>query len=203
VKASLSKIHFRGAQLLADRAAALEPPDRPIADDTFLEHRALVTGAVLMAVAALEASINELYLEVVHDEPKTTEAMDGRALALIKQFWPDTERLPILEKYQRVLVLADRSPLPKGDKVYQAADHAIKLRDTLVHYKPEWHDEKGRHRWLEDRLRGKFPLNVVPPGVNLWFPHQCLSAGCAKWSIQVASDFMRAFCERLNVPMRF
>jgi hypothetical protein len=201
IKHSLSKQHMRGARLLAAKALEIESRGRPIPDAVLVEHRAYVTGSIMSAVAALEASVNELYLEVRDAEPRTTDALDERGSELMVGLWAETERLPILEKYQRALLFCGRPSFQRGQSPFQETDSVVKLRDNLVHYKPEWNDEEGRHESLMLRLKDKCPLNPIAEG-ELWFPHQCLSAGCASWSTQVAADFLSDFCARLGVPSR-
>jgi hypothetical protein len=133
----------------------------------------------------------------------TTSPFDDRTLTLMRDLWPETERFPILEKYQRALFLAGRGVLNRGEATVQVAENLIKLRDGLVHYKPEWHDVEGQHHRLQDRLQGKFPLKVVPAGFSLWFPNQCLSAGCATWGTRVVANFSKLFCDQIRIPPRF
>jgi hypothetical protein len=85
---------------------------------------------------------------------------------------------------------------------YQDGESLIKLRDALMHSKPEWNDEKGNHQKLEQRLSGKFPLNPYFDPQSLWFPHQCVGAGCAQWSVRSASVFSDEFCKRSEIAQR-
>jgi hypothetical protein len=173
-----------------------------VPDDKEGEHRAYVIGAVFASVAALEASINELYHEAINGEPKTADGFEC-GTQVIKSEWVKMERRsPILAKYERALRLAGQ-PSFEGETTWQDAADLILLRNTLVHYKAEWHDERGAHHRLQQRLDGKFILNVRPPGFNLWFPHQCLSAGCAEWATRTVQAFMAAFCKRIGIANRF
>jgi len=87
---------------------------------------------------------------------------------------------------------------------FQEVEGLVKLRDALVHYKPEWSDvTKAAHPKLEARLK-KFPLNPAPSGGFIqWFPHLCLSAGCAEWATRAITTFVTAFCTRLGIDERF
>src|SRR5262249_45431182 len=98
--------------------------------------------------------------------------------------------------------LFDKDPFKPGEDPYQSANNVIKLRDALVHYKPEWDDESGQHQNLENRLRAKFALNPYAPTGSLWFPHQCLGAGCANWAVAKTRSFSDEFCVRLAIPRR-
>jgi hypothetical protein len=157
---------------------------------------------VVSTVAFLEASINEFYLEAQDKDKNSLAGLDERVLSLLAAFWEQVERGPILHKYQIALLVAGAEQFEKGKQPYQDADHLVKLRDALVHYKPQWDDELGPHRNLEERLRNKFPLNTLAQSGSLWFPHQCFGAGCADWAIGAAVSLMNEFCERLKLPLR-
>jgi hypothetical protein len=201
VKYSFSRQHLAAARHFAAEASRIEAAATPVPEVQEAEHRAHVTAAVMLSVAALEASINELYHEVFSKEQKSLQHFDDRAVRLMIETWRDTERLPILEKYQRVLLYAGLANFDRSREPFQSTETLIRLRDNLVHYRPEWSDEQGRHHSLEQRLRNRFSLTTGPHG-RLWFPHQCLSAGCANWAINIAVDFTMDFCNRLQLPVR-
>ena len=153
-------------------------------------------------MAFLEASINELYLSAVDQDTEPLPTFDARLFPLFAQFWEDVECYSILHKYQIALLLAGKDRFPPGVPPYQDAASVVKLRDCLVHYKPEWDDETGQHQKLEDRLRGKFALSPYAPTGSLWFPHQCLGAGCAQWAVDTTRRFSDEFCDRLMIQRR-
>jgi len=114
----------------------------------------------------------------------------------------DGERFPILKKYQVALALSGRRPLDRGAGTYQDAESLVKLRDCLVHHKPEWDDEGGKHQNLENRLHGKFTLSPYAAEGSLWFPHVCLGAGCAEWAVGAARRFSDEVCAGLGISKR-
>jgi len=199
VKHSFSQQHLAAATLFAGEAQEWENATHQPDETRLSKHRALVTSAILSAVAFLEASINELYHAVIN-----REVLPPLPSERFQELWEiaDGEKFPILKKYQVALTLADKQCFVKGTQPYQDADSLIKLRDSLVHYKPEWEDEAGQHQKLESRLHGKFALNPYFPTATLWFPHRCLGAGCAQWSVAAARAFSDEFCDRLGIPRR-
>lgn len=204
LKYSFSRQHLGAAKHFAKRADEIEVVATQVPDDSLLsQHRAYITGAVISTVAALEASINELYLEAQDENPHTMKGLDDTAVALLAQFWPDIERYPILHKYRTALLIVGAKKLDKGGPPYQDTESLIKLRDALVHYKPEWDDELDVHGSLERRLSGKFIENRLAPSGSLWFPHKCLGSGCAQWAVDTAMIFMSEFCRRAQIPERF
>ena len=202
VKHHFSRQHLLAAEFFAQQSqsfeATFQTPDEPQQS----QHRAYVTGTVLSAVAFLEASINELFLSAISKDTTALSSFDARSFALFAQLWEDAERFPILHKYQVALVLMGQDRFDSGSPLYQGAESMVKLRDCLIHYQPEWDDEKGRHQKLRSRLHGKFALNQYVAKGALWFPHQCLSAGCACWSVTTAREFSNEFCKRLAIPQR-
>lgn len=110
----------------------------------------------------------------------------------------------ILERYQKVMKLRGIEPFERGLEPYQSVDVLIKLRNALVHFKPEWHDEQKEHRKLGERLRGEFALNpFITEGTGVLFPQRCMSYGCAKWAVDSTLAFMKEFSERMGLKFPF
>lgn len=202
VKHHFSKQHLRAAIVFAKEAQAYEATVTQPDEEHRSRHRADVTAAILSAVCFMEASINELFLSARDQDLTNLPTFDERLFQLLGQFWENVERYPILQKYQIALLLADKDKFDRGIAPYQDADSLIKLRDLLVHYKPEWDDGTGQHQNLESRLQGKFTLSPYAATGNLWFPHYCLGAGCAQWSVDTARALSDDFCKRLKIPER-
>ena len=202
VVASLYRHHLFAARHLSELACQLEDDNRGTSDAEVIErHRAYVIGSVLAAAAFLEASINELYLEV-QDHLVNGAGAGRRVLAVPAHFWSSVARPPILHKYQLALVVADAEPFDEGRAPFREADALVALRDALVHGRLEWRDQHGRRQNLERRLRAKFKLNTLSSGGGTEFPDQLLGAGCAGWAVKVAEQFSDEFCRRMAIPAR-
>ena len=173
----------------------------------FAKHRSYVLGSVLLATAALEATINELFLGAIdgsslHVAPFKPEAVDS-----IKQSWNQLkrpmERRPILEKYQTALKLTDRPSFDTGKTPYRPVDLLINLRNDLMHYKPKWVDGSKGALDFENALKAVgFSLNPMMPN-NPFFPDQCLSHGCANWAFESSLAFIREFNSRMGIASTF
>jgi hypothetical protein len=201
VAASLYRHHLFAARHLSDLACQLEQEHVGENDpEVIRRHRAYVIGSVLAATAFLEASINELYLEV-QDHLNGTGGR-RRVLAVPAHFWSSVARPPILHKYQLALVVADAEPFDEGRSPFREADGLVALRDALVHGRPEWRDQHGRRQNLERRLRAKFKRNALASADSTEFPDQLLGAGCASWAVNVAERFSDEFCRRMAIPAR-
>jgi hypothetical protein len=206
VPASLYRHHLYAARLLADKACEIEKAHAgegsTIDEESAREHRAYVIGAIFSAAAFLEASINELYLEVQDHIANGNPEGRRRVLAVPAHFWSSVARPPILHKYQLALVVADAEPFDEGRSPFRDADGLVALRDALVHGRPEWRDSHGRRQNLERRLRAKFPHNALAREGDPEFPDQLLGAGCALWAVRVAEKLSNEFCQRMAIPAR-
>lgn len=202
VAASLFRHHLYAARHLSDLACQLEQEHAGTTADPEIvrRHRAYVIGSVLTATAFLEASINELYLEV--QDHLNGAGGRRRVLAVPAHFWSSVARPPILHKYQLALVVADAEPFDEGRSPFREADGLVALRDALVHGRPEWRDQHGRRQNLERRLRAKFKRNALAGVDGSEFPDQLLGAGCASWAVKVAERFSDEFCRRMAIPAR-
>jgi hypothetical protein len=199
--------HLIGAaRFFAQRARAFE--DRAMqqaqlgAAGDLVRHRSYVSGAVLSAAAFLEASVNELYLELHALKAGERTRLPRRVLAVLGRFWSDIERAPVLHRYQVVLMVADAERFDERRAPFQDADSLMKLRDALVHFRPERPESRRRLRTLEQRLRNRFDPNPLAAADGGWFPDLCLSAACAEWAVQSADGFTEDFCKRMALPAR-
>jgi len=88
MKHNFSKQHIRTAAYFSKCAAEIESASigTKISEDMCSQHRAYITGTILSSVAALESSINELYLEALDHNPHTLKGLDSVKLALLGQF---------------------------------------------------------------------------------------------------------------------
>ena len=202
-KTNLSGYFASSAALFSRKAQAIEALDPTgVTEVVRMEHRSYAIGAVIAAAAYLEAAINELYLEAVDRNQNTFPPGRLRLAELMCHVWADVEQMTVLTKYQVALSLAETSPYPKGENPYQAVDSLLRLRNALVHYKPEWDTELEEHRKLEERLANRFRESRLSSSGHAFFPHRCLGHGCAAWSTKTAVEFYRDFRERLGLNMR-
>lgn len=203
VAASLYRHHLYAARHFSDLACGLEKEQEggTVADPEIVRrHRSYVMGAVFSAAAFLDASINELYLEV--QDHVDNSGGRRRVLSVPAHFWSAVARPPVLHKYQLALVVADAEPFDEGRSPFREADGLIALRDALVHGRPEWRDRHGRRQNLERRLRAKFKQNPLATDADAEFPDRLLGSGCAQWAVRVAERFSNEFCHRMAIPAR-
>lgn len=208
VKANISRLHFQAAEQFLRRCEAIEADEmkQPWPQPHWDESRNLVSAIVMMSVAALEASINEFYLEAVDGNTDSVKPLQPHQRTLLATLWDEVDQLSILKKYEIVLASCSAAPLERGSEPYQSAAALVELRNALVHFKPEWDHELERHAKLEKRLKAYFEgckLAAMAQGRMVWFPHQCLGAGCGRWAVTTVRAFASGFTDRLGIPARF
>jgi hypothetical protein len=198
----LSRHHIISAHNFAQAAASLEDDDpAELPPEEKWRYRAYVTAAVLSAAGFLEASINELYLEI----QKVTKSGDSHLrheLSLLIGAWPKIVKAPVLQKYQVALSVTDADPYNEDVSPFAEAECLVRLRDALLSYSPEWDDARGRHQVLEERLRDAFKPSPLVSSQRPWFPDRCLGSGCAEWSVKAAQVFTNDFYRRMALPGR-
>jgi hypothetical protein len=181
---------------------------------TIKPHEAYAMSAVLSSVAFLEASVNELYADAAGDSVPseilrsigTGYAMempkDVRSILAI--LWT-TERFRMtartLEKFQVALKAAGQEQFDKGSQPYQDVALLIRLRNALIHFKPESRHHGDVPADLERKLGGKFALNPLAPNDPLlpFLPHKCLGYGCALWALKSSVAFTKDVFSRMGV----
>jgi hypothetical protein len=95
--------------------------------------------------------------------------------------------------------------MQKGKEPYQSASSLVILRNAIIHFKPEWDDERRSHQTLEKRLSNLFrpsELTAQARGGMVWFPYKCLGAGCARWAIDTVIKFNQKFSQKMEIRER-
>jgi len=174
-----------------------------VSGEPYYAHRGYVAGAVFSAVASLEATINELFIDAQHGDPNTFKGADPEFAPLLAERWEVVERWSILRKYQLALTLAKKQEFGREGSPYEEVDGLIDLRNALVHYKPEWDTDQKKHKELEDRLKSRFALNPFAGPNDAFFPKKCLGHGCAEWAVKSGVSFINEFFGRLGLPTIF
>lgn len=152
-------------------------------------------ACVLLAVAGLEAFVNETFIHP--DCSKYFQGVDAsKMFGLI-------EKLSILDKFDLALSLmkADHMDTSKGPA--QDIKLLIDLRNALTHYKAEWGSKRDKHDKLSKKLRVKFPVSTIFSKDEPLFPFVWASHGCAEWAIKSTIAFIEAFETQAKMHHRF
>ena len=187
------------AHLQAKAAAEIETIlETEITEREKVMHRGYVVGAIMQSCAALEAEIWEL----VNHGPghhlgsdKTDQAAKNFLAPLVELI----EKQETLSRYEIMLHLLRKTPLPHGEQPSQDASLVVRLRNELVHYKSRWGEDLERQKLfvaLQQKNHPKPPF--ISDNVN-FFPHECLSAACACWAVSSIVKFIDKFYDRLGI----
>jgi len=207
VKAGLFQFHLDSADRFASVCAKIESEEKHMEwpQPRWDEARSNSLAAVLLAAASLESSVNEFYQQAVDKDGNALKPLSESQIKLLAELWPEIEKLSPLRKHQIALVTMGHEPMSQGQEPYRSADGLMRLRNALVHFKPEWDNDLKDHRSLEQRLSQLFPVSVLAnraKGQMLWFPYKCLGAGCAEWAIESAVRFSQQFANTLGIRER-
>lgn len=207
VKANLAGLHLQSANRFASQCEEITAAESALdwPQPHWDESRSFASAAVILSVAALEATANEFFLEAVDGNTTAMQRIGERNRRMLATMWDEIDEHSILHKYEIALAVCEAPQFKRGEAPYQPAAALIELRNALVHFKPEWDSELDRHSKLQRRLAGKFEkcgLAAMAKGSMVWFPHECLGAGCARWSVNVTKEFIADFCRRLEIPPR-
>jgi len=119
-------------------------------------------------------------------------------------FFNTYKNMSTLDKYQYLLLLNGQSLFDRGMNPFQDISLVIKLRNVLVHFEPEIIGAEENKQKLEKLLEGKFeqcPFYSNPS--YLFFPHRCLSHGCAKWVVISCIYFVNDFYKKIGLDKQY
>ena len=133
--------------------------------------------------------------------------MGGVVLSELADKWEQTEgrnkHVYILKKYQFALKFAQQPIFIKNEPPYKDVGLLIRLRNELVHYKPETLGGTDIHD-LQGELETKFPINALMANSgNPFFPDKCLGYGCAKWALISSKTFADEFFNKLGLTPHY
>ncbi|MCK9591765.1 MAG: hypothetical protein M0Q91_07140 [Methanoregula sp.] len=184
-----------------------------ISDDERLRHEVYILNSILSSVAFLESTINELYADAADDAYFFTDEKNEKLLKTIGEKWRNEknfDRAPLVNKYQKILVIAGVPPFDEDDPVFSNIRVLIEIRNYLMHYKREWvvvqksempYDSTESHgEKLEKMLRNKCVKNPLAQKNRPFFPDICFGHGCAEWAMQNSLAFTDGFFKKLELP---
>lgn len=154
-------------------------------------------SSIVASVAFLEAMVNELYQDAADDHAPPDgyiTPLSSSCRRLMAELWRSTDggKLGAIQKYEMLLAFADAPPLDRGGQVYEYARLVLRLRNAIIHYRPEDVSAADEAHAMERSLRGKFTDNALMAGSgNPWWPDHALGYGAAEWahrSIKAIAD---------------
>ena len=99
------------------------------------------------------------------------------------------ERKNVIEKLDSLLKIKDKA-IDASREPWQSLKLMIDVRNSLIHFNPEWSDDNGEHKRLVKRLdsfklKPKFYQN---PGIDSWYPLDYFGYKFSEWAVQVTMN---------------
>lgn len=203
VRTYFSLQHLQSATILCNESYKLENEYCGTFNNELSSRNvAFATNAILSSVCFLEATINELYCDAA-DHKERIMGLGEENISLLESMWnsgtPRTAAYSILEKYQITLKSLNMQKINEGTSPFQDIKALIQLRNSLIHFEPEWKSCLGVGQDTTDRnfiksIQGKFkPSKFFENSGNPFFPHKCLGYGCARWATTKSKEFTDVF----------
>ncbi|MCZ6829726.1 MAG: hypothetical protein O7F73_09085 [Gammaproteobacteria bacterium] len=132
-----------------------------------------------------ECYVNELWFEQASVRSGLNEAAAKHISDLI-------DRESVLTKYSLALALRTGKKLDFGSEPVQSADALVKLRNAVVHFRPEWFDSQTKHEKLSKLLNGRFASSQFFPDEPI-FPRAWATGDFSAWAIRSTVGFLDHF----------
>lgn len=149
-------------------------------------------GVVILTVASLESYANEVWFEHAILREKLNETASVHLARLV-------DKESIIGKFSIATAICCGGELNLGALPAQNADILIRVRNEVVHFRPEWFSKQDRHDKLSKRLQGKFrpsPFLLNEP----IFPRAWASADFVGWALRSAIGFLDHFYAEVGMP---
>lgn len=156
---------------------------------------ASASAAVFTSVAALESYANELFIDHKRVFPQLR-------VEVMAKLWELYEQKPTLEKFEFALLLKEGPTFDRGGSPFQEVFAIMKLRNALIHFKPEWFSEQEEHAKISALLQHRATLSPFFPPSEPLFPRGWASYKTVKWVINSAVAFLLDFERRAEVDKR-
>ena len=206
LKTNFSGHHMLSAAHFARQSAIIEKNYKDgITDELRAEHRAYVTGAIIVSVASLEATINEVFISA-RDNENLFKGFDPTIPKVLAELWSldVVKKTRFLEKCRLVLDVANKEKFDTKRSLFRKVELLINLRNALVHYKHEWDTDLKKHKNVGDALKKcGFNTNPFSHANDAFFPKRCLGHGCAEWSVKSTIEFIEDFYRRMGFPPKW
>jgi hypothetical protein len=193
-RTNLSVPHLLSACLFSRSVSQLEAAHRGKAFGPFWEEiLAHATASLLLTVASLESYVNELFADVGRYFPSIPSA-------ILQKIWETHEQKPILEKFDLALLLRNVPLVDRGSRPGQDVVLLIRLRNAVVHFKPEWFDSQEDHAKLSNQLKGCFPGSPFFGPDEPLFPRGWATHDCTAWAVNSAVAFIDVIDQKAGLP---
>ncbi len=191
-RVNLGLHHLFAACRFATRLSAIEQEYAGHPFGGFWEeilHNAL--GVAMLTVASLESYANEMYFEgSILDTALPPTAAQELAVLIDKE--------SVLRKYSMALAVRAGKKLDFGSSPAQDIDALIRLRNAVVHFRPEWFDEQNKHDKLSRLLQNKFEPSAFLANEPI-FPRAWASSSFTTWALRSTVTFLEHFYAEIGL----
>jgi hypothetical protein len=147
-------------------------------------------GVATLTVAALESYANEMYFEGSVLNGKVTSAAAEEIGQLV-------DRESILRKYSVALSVQTGRRMDYGKKEVQNVDALVRIRNGVVHFRPEWFGDQAEHEKLSRKLQHKFQPSQFLANEPL-FPRSWASGSFSLWAVNSVIEFLKYYFSEIG-----
>ncbi len=189
--------HMHAAALFSRQVEALESQHAgPALGNFFEDIFANASACVTSAAAALEAYANQIFA----DRGKHFAAHDQKLLDRLWLEW--AERHTALDKFQLALELKSAPPLDRGASPAQDIAALFALRNALVHFKPQWSDDRAEHDRLSTRLNTVLQRTPFHGASSPLFPFAWATHASTAWAVKSSIAFVDLMTTELGLDAK-
>lgn len=190
---------LEAAAIFARRSAEIErSAGADISEILRAEHRGCVVAAIMQCAAALETEIYEIvmYGPGYH---LGSDHTDNAAREFLIPCADMIDQQDVISRYESVLHLLKKPAISRGAQPSQDTALLIRLRNELVHYKSKLGQQMESSKLFQSLRHLNHPKPPFANKLSNFFPHLCLSAGSAAWSVKTAIAFLDEFYFHLGI----
>ncbi|MEO7648277.1 MAG: hypothetical protein ABIV11_08595 [Gemmatimonadaceae bacterium] len=218
LRTNFSIQHIQSAFFFARQCKAIEGAhDGSYNAESIANCRAYATGAVFAAVAFLDATAGEIFLDASEPDGGSLKDQPIDVRRNFEEIWTKSlsKKSAALPKLEKALELAGTPEICSGsrfnkeERPYLDVALVVKLRNRLIHYEPAWLPAELEHRKqvpqryeFAEQLRGRFAESAMMGGGSPLF-HKILGYGCAKWAAESALALADEFYYRMGIVPRY
>lgn len=193
--------HMLSASFFARLSFKIEKKyTQPLSELLQVKHRAYTVGAIMAAVASLDATINEFLMDA-EDGLLPSKLFDVDSTKMLSLYYNEIRGKSeyLLSKFKKASRIINNTKL--GDKnMRRNLCYLIKIRNRLIHYEPEWDNNQEVHKEIENEFKNKFGLNPFAAEDSVFFPWKCLGHGCAEWAVILSIKTIDTFYSNIKLP---
>ncbi len=145
--------------------------------------------------------IKEELSDILKNRNNIYQANDNTSKNMEDQIINGWIKAPILLKKYQIALFINNRELYSNNNIYKNVDLVRRLRNSITHYVPGIEKEKDKNM-VEELKDINFQLNklISDKSIYTFFPHKCLSYGCAEWAYQSCIDLVSDFYNRMCIP---